>query len=113
MQELPGTRILHVEQPRIPELRFEWHPVTGVVYVCQKNTKVIQADAFAWTIWDSGAAWNAILIWCRGYIAHKIDFANLTSIDQREEGKSDGKPVFARSDAGKVLGANGSERSPQ
>ena len=86
-------KILHLKQERIPELRFEWHPVSQICYVIQKDTEVIQADPFAWNIKNSGDAWNAVLIWCRGYVAHKINFAMLTSVEQREEGKADGKPI--------------------
>ncbi len=88
-------RVLHFKQPRIPELRFEWHPVCQIVYVVQVNTSVAQADPFAWGVKNHGEAWNAVLIWCRGYIARKISFATLTSVEQREEGKVDGKPVHA------------------
>lgn len=92
MPDITGT-VLHFKQPRIPELRFEWHPKCQIVYVIQVNTTVRQADPFAWAIKTHGDAWNAVLIWCRGYIAHKINFATLTSVGQREEGKADGKPV--------------------
>ena len=91
-----ASGVYHFYQERIPELRFEWHPETQICYVIQHIGGAFrpQADAFAWTIKTHGDAWNAVLIWCRGYIAHKIDFANLNSIDQREEGKSNGsEPV--------------------
>ena len=93
MADAPGSKIYHFVQARIPELRFEWHPICGVVYVVQKNTAVIQADPFAWSIKDHGAAWNAVLIWCRGYMAHRLDYAAIQSVDQREEGKWNGRPV--------------------
>lgn len=83
--------ILHFKQGRIPELRFEWHPVSEIVYVVQKDTELIQADPFAWNVKDHGAAWNAVLVFCRGYIAHKIGYAGLTSTEQRDERKVDGK----------------------
>ncbi len=82
--------ILHFKQPRMPEVRFEWHPVSQIVYVVQRHTKVIQADPFAWGVKTHGDAWNAVLVFCRGYIAHKIGFATLTSVEQREERKVDG-----------------------
>ncbi len=90
---MKGTigEILHFKQGRIPELRFEWHPVSKIVYVVQKNTTLIQADPIAWGIATHGDAWNTVLVFCRGYIAHKIGYATLTSVDQREERKSDGK----------------------
>ncbi len=83
--------ILHFKQARIPELRFEWHPVSEIVYVVQTDTQLIQADPFAWKIKTHGDAWNVVLVWCRGYIAHKIRFAALTSVEQREERKVDGQ----------------------
>ena len=95
MPDLQGSKILHFKQARIPELRFEWHPVCQIVYVIQKDTIVIQADPIAWNIKTHGDAWNTVLIFCRGYIAHKIGFATLTSVEQREEGKANGKPVHA------------------
>ncbi len=84
-------KILHFKQARVPELRFEWHPVRDIVYVVQMDTKVIQADPFAWGVETHGAAWNAVLVFCRGYIAHKIGYATLTNVEQREERKVDGK----------------------
>lgn len=90
MDEKDGE-ILHFKQGRVPELRFEWHPISKVVYVVQVDVPLVQADPFAWGVEDHGAAWNAVLIWCRGYIAHKIGYATLMSVELREERKSDGR----------------------
>lgn len=78
-----GGAILHMKQARIPEIRLEWHPGKKIVYAIQAEQTIQEAVAFAWNIECSGDAWNAALIWCRGYIAHRYNFAKL--IDEREK----------------------------
>ncbi len=77
--------IRHFKQPRMPEVRFEWHPECQIVYVVQNRMVGPQeADPFAWNIKDHGAAWNAVLIWCRGYLAHKFNYAFMTAAERQE-----------------------------
>jgi len=84
MADTDVTQIKYFRQGRLPELRFEWHPSCGIMYVIQTKAGVQEADPFAWSVKDHGAAWNAVLIWCRGYFGHKYDFPNATP-EQRQE----------------------------
>lgn len=82
----PDLRVLHINQPAFPELRWEWHPVNQVVYVIRTDTPAgeeVLAEPFAWNITCSGDAWNAVLMWLRGY-KHGKAAATLRHPEQRE-----------------------------
>lgn len=84
MPDVDVANIKYFSQPRLPEVRFEWHPGCQTVYVVHTKPGAQEADPIAWSVKDHGAAWNAVLIWCRGYLAHKFDYANTTQAQRQE-----------------------------
>lgn len=79
----PG--ILHIKQPRLPEYRFEWHMVKRNVYVIDvamgERTGRVAGNAIAFGVENEGAAYNAVLIWVRGY------FAGRDAVSHNDSGK--------------------------
>ena len=77
----PTPRIRCFQQPSHPQFRFEWHPTKkhaqtnrpGVVYVIRVGTMPEHAEPFAWEIENEGAAFNAVLIWLRGYKHRELE----------------------------------------
>ncbi len=93
MSDPTGT-ILHFTQARIPEVRFEWHPHTERVYAIQTRVPMPQADPIAFDVKNHGTAWNAVLVWCRGYMAHKINWALLGASQIQEIREDEHVKVF-------------------
>ena len=70
-----APKVFHMRQGSLPQFRFEWHPVKQIVYVIDiamgERTGRPTGNAIAHNIDNDGAAWNAVLIWCRGFKAGK------------------------------------------
>ena len=47
--------------------RFEWHPEAKTVYLIRLWVFPLMGDPIAMNVLDHGAAFNAALVWCRGY----------------------------------------------
>lgn len=68
--------IFHFYAPCISlkgRFRFEWHVNSQKLYVIDialgEKTKNVVANVMAFNIENQGAAYNAALCWCRGYLA--------------------------------------------
>lgn len=68
-----GTRIEHFRQPQLPQLRWEWHPQKKTVYVIYAGATPEIGQPIAMDIDNHGAAWNAVLIFVRGYKTAKAE----------------------------------------
>ena len=70
-----APQIFHLRQGSLPQFRWEWHPAKQIVYLIDiemgERTGRVVGNAIAHNIENEGAAWNAVLIWCRGYKAGK------------------------------------------
>lgn len=77
-------KIYHLKTKNWPQFRFEWHPGTKKIYLIRVGTKPEIGEAFAHEIETEGAAWNATLIWLRGYGEAKRELSNVQ--DQRIAG---------------------------
>lgn len=65
IQPKPGE-ILNIVSP-LTDCRFEWHPISQTVYIIRLGAVPVIADPIAFNIETHGAAWNAVLIFNRGY----------------------------------------------
>jgi len=63
----PAARIYHLKIPTLPQYRFEYHPKLKKVYLIRSGTETPIGEPLAHDIENHGAAWNAVLIWSRGY----------------------------------------------
>lgn len=67
--------IFKMRQSSLPQFGFEWHPGNKIVYVIDVEmglrTGRATGNAIAFDVDTEGAAYNAMLIWCRGYKAAK------------------------------------------
>lgn len=68
-------KIYHIKAPMAPQFRFEWHPKAKKVYLIVIGAEPEIGEAFAHEIENEGAAWNAVLIWLRGYRTAKAEGA--------------------------------------
>lgn len=70
-----APQVYQMRQGSLPQFLFEWHPVKKIVYVIDiemgERTGRVTGNAIAHNALDHGAAWNAVLVWCRGYHAGK------------------------------------------
>lgn len=61
-------RVYHIRVPDLSsKFRFEWHPVSRRVYLIRLGTMPLVGDPIALNISTYGDAFNATLVWCRGY----------------------------------------------
>jgi len=58
--------IQHFRSPNLG-LEFEWHPGAKKVYLIRQNGTQRSGEAIAHDIENHGAAWNAVLIFQRGF----------------------------------------------
>lgn len=68
-------KIIHIKAPNLPQFRFEWHPGIKKVYLIRVGTSPEIGEMFAHEITTEGAAWNAVLIFLRGYRIAKAEDA--------------------------------------
>lgn len=91
----PGTPeppIYGFTPPEFPQFRFEWHRLKthaetqkpGVLYVIRVGTIPEHAEPFAWEIETHGDAYNAVLIWLRGY-RHRMLEMDFNTDEERNE----------------------------
>lgn len=67
------SRVFHLRSPAaFPHFRFEWHPGARRVYLIRLNVEPLMGEPFAFEIDNEGAAWNAVLIFLRGYRAAAV-----------------------------------------
>lgn len=71
----PPEKITIIKAPLAAQFRFEWHPVKKKVYLVRVGVVPEIGEAFAHEIENEGAAWNAVLIWMRGYRTAKAEDA--------------------------------------
>jgi hypothetical protein len=68
-----APQIYHMRQGSLPQFQFEWHPAKQIVYVIDvemgARTGRPTGNAIAHDVTDHGQAWNAVLIWTRGFHA--------------------------------------------
>lgn len=95
-------QILNFAQPDIPELRFEWHPGCYKVYVIPTKPFMPTAELITDRIKTKENAHAAVMLWCRGYLAHKQKFGEV----ETKENLDDQQPLLARSNEEEILGAN-------
>ena len=65
-------RVFLIKSPAaFPDFRFEWHPEIKRVYLIRLNVpkEEMMGEPFAFDIDNEGAAYNAVLIFLRGYRA--------------------------------------------
>lgn len=70
-------RIYHIKGAGVPDCRFEWHPGKQIVYrvtIAPEGHEV--GDPIALNIENHGAAFNAVLIFARGYKAGSLRTEN-------------------------------------
>jgi len=72
----PPEKVYHLKQPAFPQFRFEWHPGKKKVYLIRLGVEPLMGTAFAHDIENHGAAYNAVLIWLRGYREAKMELSN-------------------------------------
>lgn len=99
MPDLEGE-IMHIEQPLIPEVRFEWHPKCSTVYVIPIKPFMPTAEPIIQGLKTASGAYTAVRLWCRGYLAHRQGFAEL----ETKESLDDQKPLLTGSHEKEVLG---------
>lgn len=68
-------RIYHIKAPNAPQFRFEYHPGIKKVYLIRVGAVPEIGEMFAHEIETEGAAWNAVLIFLRGYRTAKAEEA--------------------------------------
>jgi len=73
----PTNKIMHLKTPNYPQFRFEYHPFKKKVYIIRVGILPEIGEAFAHEIETEGAAWNAALIWLRGYKEAKRELSNV------------------------------------
>ena len=66
-------KIYHIKSPNAPQFRFEWHPGVKKVYLIRVGAVPEIGELFAAEITTEGAAWNAVLIFMRGYRTAKAE----------------------------------------
>lgn len=71
----PADKIVHIKAPNAPQYRFEWHPKIKKVYLIRVGAVPEIGEMFAHEIETEGAAWNAVLIFLRGYRIAKAEDA--------------------------------------
>ena len=69
VQEL--GQIFHLTQPNAPELRFEWHPKSHKLFVIRHWRVPIVAESIHDDIRNNAQAQMTVIVWLRGYLAHK------------------------------------------
>jgi hypothetical protein len=77
-----GDKILTLKTPTFPQFRFEWHPGVKRVYVVRVGVTPEIGEAIAFEIADHGAAYNAVLIYLRGYRQAKLELDEPTALLQ-------------------------------
>ena len=59
--------VAHVNNPNLPQFRFEYHTEAQTVYVFRLGGEAESRDAVAFNVPDIGTAINSVMIWSRGY----------------------------------------------
>ncbi len=59
--------IAHVNNPNLPQFRFEYDTAAETVYVFRLRGEEEGRDTVAFNVPDIGTAINAVMIWSRGY----------------------------------------------
>lgn len=95
-------QILNFAQPDIPELRFEWHSGSYKVYVIPTKPFMPTAELITDRIRTKRDAHAAVMLWCRGYLAHKQGFGEV----ETKESLDDQQSLHAGSNEKTLLGAN-------
>jgi hypothetical protein len=94
----PPDAILKISAP-CSSMRFEWHPRKKRVYMIRLSDPTI-GEPIAFEINDHGAAWNAVLIYLRGYREGEVRRLGNGSIDlssgQYETGLSSAEKASVR-----------------
>lgn len=75
-------KILHLKTPNWPQFRFEYHPKIKKVYLIRVGIEPEIGQVFAHEIENEGQAWNAVLIFLRGYREARSEIEH----DQRYKG---------------------------
>lgn len=71
--EIDPRRIYHMPPTAaVPELRFEWHPVAGKLYMIRVDRLPLRGELIAAEIKGEGAAHMARLLFLRGWMAARI-----------------------------------------
>lgn len=65
-------RVYHLKTPNYPQFRFEWHAGVKRVYIIRLGVEPLIGEPFAFNIETEGDAWNAALMFLRGYRAAAI-----------------------------------------
>ena len=63
----PDTVIFHIKTPSWPQFRFEYHATKRKIFLIRVGVKPEIGEVFAHNIDTEGAAYNAVMIWLRGY----------------------------------------------
>ena len=63
--------IKHISQPNAPEVRFEWHLKSKKVFVIRHWRVPIVAECIAEGVSTDGQSQMSVILWLRGYLAHK------------------------------------------
>lgn len=69
----PTDKVLHINDPRAPQFRFEWHPKKQNVYMIRLARKPQIGEVIAFNIENHGAAHNAVMIFMRGYNERRLE----------------------------------------
>lgn len=70
LNRIAPNQVFVLAMPKVPHLRFEWHPVTQRVYMIRLDVSQgerLVGEPIAYNVGDHGAAWNFALVWARGY----------------------------------------------
>jgi hypothetical protein len=93
-QNRPAGQVLHLRGVEHPNFRFEWHPAKRKVYMIRLGVKPVIGQCIADEIGFEGSAYNAVLIFLRGYREHEAETAipSRVTAEQRERAASELQP---------------------
>lgn len=78
--EVNQREIVHLKQRHQPDFRFEWHPSEKRLYCIDLRAAAKAGlscgNLIGTDLETQGAAYNAMLVWCRGYNAGKSEISH-------------------------------------
>jgi hypothetical protein len=64
-------KIYHFKDAEVVGIDFEWHSVSKQMFAIHRMSTPVHGELIAENVPNHGAAWNLILMWCRGYKTRK------------------------------------------